>query len=358
MNAIHSISVIVPCFNSEPTLGDCLASVFASTHDDFEVIVVDDGSDDASLDVARKYDCRILAMPKNCGAAAARNAGARAAVGEILFFLDADITVPPNVLEQIDATFVERPEIGAAFCSYEKKTAPRNFCSVYKNLLHHYTHQTAREDAITFCSGFGAIRRDVFMSSGGFDENYRFLEDIEFGYRLHRAGQTILLRKQIQLTHLKRYSLASLIGSDLFGRAIPWTRIMLEKRIFRNDLNTKMNNVASVALAVVIPVVLASALLSPRMFLVVLTMCGLFAMLNIGFYRFVLRERGWFFLMQSVAMNWLGYVYSGIGLAWGVASFLIDSPRRNVNHQLVSVATDVDPSPVDVRAPLTTPAEL
>lgn len=358
MNTVHSISVIIPCFNGASTLEDCLASVFASTHGDFEVIVVDDGSGDATLEVARKYDCRILALPNNCGAAAARNIGARAAVGEILFFLDADIAVPPNVLEQIDETFVERPEIGAAFCSYQKKTIPTNFCSVYKNLLHHYTHQTAREDAVTFCSGFGAIRRDVFLNSGGFDENYRFLEDIEFGYRLHRAGQIILLRKQIQLTHLKRYSLASLVMSDLFGRAIPWTRIMLEKRVFRNDLNTKLNNVLSVAVAAAIPIVFISAMFSTRMIVVLLAMSASFAALNTGFYRFVYQEQGGLFLLRSVAMNWLGYVYSGIGLIWGATAYFIGKPRRKSKLQDVPETTDVILVPIVVRAPLTTPAEF
>jgi hypothetical protein len=96
------------------------------------------------------------------------------------------------------------------------------------------------------------VRREIFRALRGFDESKRALEDIEFGYRLHRAGYRIRLVKDLQFTHLKTYTLTSLVRSDVLNRAIPWTQLMLQHRIFRNDLNTKSNHVASVVVSFLI----------------------------------------------------------------------------------------------------------
>ena len=137
-------------------------------------------------------------MTENAGPAAARNKGAEASRGEILFFLDSDIIIERNAIEQIVKSFQSKPNISALFCSYQKNTVPSNFYSEYKNFVHHYTHQNSLENAATFCGGFGAIKRETFFKFGGFDENYRSLEDMEFGYRLYKGGCKTYLNKQIQ----------------------------------------------------------------------------------------------------------------------------------------------------------------
>ena len=219
--------------------------MFHSNFSAFEVIVVDDRSEDDSVSIARRFPCKVLESRINSGAAAARNLGAREARGDILFFLDADVLVKADTLASIAAVILANPDLTAVFGSYEKATLPDNFLSRYKNLLHHYTHQQSHEDAITFCGGFGAIRREAFNRLRGFDPECRYLEDIEIGYRMKRAGMRVRLLKNLQLTHCKRYTLRSLIRSDFLGRAIPWTRLILETGFARNDLNTRWNNVLS-----------------------------------------------------------------------------------------------------------------
>lgn len=319
------ISVIIPVYNGEKTIGDCLRSVFNSDYKNFEVIVVDDCSTDHSLRVVNDFPCKVIRAEKNVGAAAARNEGAEASSGEILFFLDSDIIIERGTIEQIVKTFEDRPDVSGVFCSYQKNTIPSNFYSVYKNLFHHYTHQTSHEDAATFCSGFGAIKREVFFKFGGFDKNYRSLEDIEFGYRLYQSGYKIYLNKNIQLTHCKKYNLLSLIKSDVIKRAIPWTKIMLGKKIFRSDLNTKVNNVLSVPVSFLILFNLPMLYFFPKSFYLFVLLSGFFLLLNHDFYMFVLREKGISFTIKAILMNWFNYLYSGIGLIIGILSFLKES---------------------------------
>jgi glycosyltransferase involved in cell wall biosynthesis len=174
-----ALTVIVPVFNGAATIGQCLASVFASTLQNFEVIVVDDSSTDRSSEIARTFPCKVVTRPSNGGPAAARNHGARLAQAEILYFLDADILIQPETLSQALQALRDRPEVCAVFGSFGKHTVPDDFVSVYKNLLHHYTHQNSNPDATAFCGGFSAIHKGVFLDLGGFNPQQRYLEDVE-----------------------------------------------------------------------------------------------------------------------------------------------------------------------------------
>ncbi len=287
-----------------------------------QVIVVDDGSTDASAEIAARFPCELVRLQKNGGAAAARNAGARLATGDILFFLDSDILMERDTVARILNAFGDDPTLAALFGSYQQNTAPKNFFSQYKNLLHHYTHQISSSDAATFCSGYGAIRRENFFALGGFRESQRALEDIEFGYRLHRAGHRVRLLKDLQFTHLKEYSFWGLVRSDVLQRAVPWTCLMLERRIFRNDLNTKSNNVASVVLSFLILFAPLWLWFVPFGEMMLTGLMLAFLALNFDFLLFVTRARGFWFGFKTVAMSWFFYVYSGIGLLLGVGIFL------------------------------------
>jgi glycosyltransferase involved in cell wall biosynthesis len=318
------LSVIVPVYNGAAALQQCLERVFSSDFSDLEVIVVLDGCTDSSAKIASSYPCKVISLPENRGPGLARNAGVKRSSGQILYFLDADVLVGPDVFPRLVEAFAAHPEYGAIFGSFEKDTGRENFVSAYKNLLHHYTHQHSNEEALTFCSGLGAVRRDAFVKIGGFDPKWWFMEDIDLGYRLHQAGYRIWLNKDLFSVHLKRHSLASLVRSDVLGRAIPWTRLMLETRLFRNDLNTRFHNVASVPVSVL----LMAALLRRDLWLpMALPLAAIFLFLNRGFLTFLVRERGVWFAIRSAGMCWLGYLYSAVGAAAGALAYLRDRVR-------------------------------
>jgi glycosyltransferase involved in cell wall biosynthesis len=321
------LSVIIPVYNGEVTIRQCLERVYASTFRDFEVIVIDDHSTDGTSAIVRSFPCQLICCPENLGPGYARNLGAASASGRILYFLDADILVKSDTFSQAMDALRCHPECSAMFGSYERNTPGDNFASVYKNLLHHYTHQTSKEEAATFCGGVGVIRRDAFFSVGGFDPKHRFMEDVELGIRLHRAGHRIRLHKELQVTHLKHYTFAGLIRSDVIGRAIPWTRIMLDSRVIRNDLNTRAHNVASVPVSFL----LLAALAIPSLWLPLgLPAAAVFLALNRGFLGFTWRERGFIFLGGAILMCWFGYLYSGVGASIGWFGYVLGSFRKEV----------------------------
>lgn len=322
--AVPEISVIIPVFNGSNYLEACLDAVFASDFSSFEVIVVDDHSSDGSARIARRYPCTVLESHLNAGPAAARNMAAREARGAILFFLDADILIERDTLSNIASNMTGDPGLAALFGSYGRETVSQEFFSRYKNLVHHYTHQHSSEDASTFCGGFGAIRREAFQRLGGFDPRHRFLEDIEIGYRMKKEGLRVRLCKGLQMTHCKRYTLLSLIRSDLFGRAVPWTRLMLERGIFRNDLNTRWNNVLSVPVAFL----LVFSPLLPAPWITAGGLAALFLALNAKFLALTFSAGGLLFALKSCLMCWFSYLYSGAGVVIGFVAHMASRPKE------------------------------
>jgi glycosyltransferase involved in cell wall biosynthesis len=235
------ISVIIPVYNALATIRQCLQAISDSEQSNFEIVVVDDGSTDGSKEAIREYPVQLIELEGGpCGPAYARNQGAQAARGDILFFIDADVLVRPDTLSKVAAEFEREPKIDALFGSYDESPGGSEFFSQYKNLLHHFVHQNGREDAGTFWTGCGAIRKQVFLDLGGFNAQ-RYpepsIEDIELGRRLKARGHKILLSKDIQVTHLKRWSLPSLIKTDFLNRAVPWTQLIMQDRDVPNDLN-------------------------------------------------------------------------------------------------------------------------
>ena len=336
LSSLPSISIVVPVYNGGNAFRKCLSSLaqwlppadLCRT----EVIVVSDGESDGSWRVAEEFGANVIRLKESKGPARARNIGARKASGDIVFFVDADVEILPDTVEGVARSFADDPKLAALIGSYDDAPGAPNFLSQYKNLFHHYTHQTACLDASTFWGACGAVRRNVFLEVGGFDESYRrpCIEDIELGYRLKQAGYTIHLRKDIQVKHLKRWTPFSLLRADIFYRALPWMALLLQVRAqhpaqyerFTSDLNLKWDSRISVMLvyALLVAVAIASwpfgwepfGLLN-RGGLLAAVICGVGLMLvNLPVYQFFRQKRGWLFAIQTVPWHWLYFFYSGL----------------------------------------------
>lgn len=344
--SMPSLSVIIPVHNGGEAFLRCLDSLTSSAVPAEEIIVVADGETDGVWRHAYGYGARVIEQPTSRGPAFARNLGADAATGDILVFIDADVVVLPHLLGLIRETFLQDSNLAAVIGSYDDRPAVQTLVSRYRNLLHHYTHQTAHEDAITFWGACGAIRRDVFMAVGGFDERYTrpCVEDIELGYRLTQAGYRIRLRKDLQVQHLKRWTALNMIQTDLFARAIPWTELILGYHRLPNDLNLRLENRLSVAAVFALLASLLMAFWAPSMLIFSIGLLLLLVGLNARFYRFLLSRHGFLFGVGVLPWHWLFYVYSGIG-------FVAGSIRYGGRSLFSSIDTALAPKPTPVKVP-------
>ena len=327
-----AVSVIIPAHDAEALLRRSLESVLRSEGVTFEVIVVDDASTDGTATVAREMACRVISVRENIMAANCRNLGASHARGEILVFFDADQLMEPDTLRRYAETLGKHADVDAVVGSLASDTPVPGFFSRFKNFQHHYTHQTADREGSTLASGLMAVRRHVFSELGGFEPAFggATVEDIALGYRMRRLGHRILFEPSIQIVHLKGYTLRQLIRSDIVLRAIPWTGLMLRERVVRNDLNTRSGNVASVALAWLVPPALVAAVLgwargssiaSTTAWIASAAAVGLITLLNRRFLAAARGRLGCWFALRAAAFLPVMYLYHGVGLIAGVLAY-------------------------------------
>jgi GT2 family glycosyltransferase len=308
------ISVVVPAHNSAQDLGLCLKALNHSSIPYHECIVVDDASTDETPKVAEDAGCRLIRMKANSGPAAARNAGAAIATGDVLFFIDSDVCVSVDTLQRVTDHFGADPKLDALIGSYDDRPQQADFLSQYKNLLHHFVHQQGSETASTFWSGCGAIRREIFARYSGFSEDYKrpAIEDIELGYRLKADGCTIMLDKQLQVKHLKAWTFWRLLRSDIFDRGIPWTELIWRDTSMPTDLNLQISQRISVVLVYLLVLsVTGVAIYFQGLYLVPLLFLTLLLMANYWFHGWTHRKK------HGSQVAWIGVSMGAtILLAW------------------------------------------
>jgi GT2 family glycosyltransferase len=299
----------------------CLEALRRSARPPDELIVVDDASTDGTVRVVSPYGILVPSQSRlPVGPARCRNQGVAVASSEIIVFLDADVRVHHNTLALIENYFLNYPEVAALFGSYDDRPPHRSLVSLYKNLQHHFVHHHSQAEASTFWTGVGAIRREIFLQLGGFSESYGqpSIEDIELGIRLKAAGYRIRLCPDVQVTHLKRWTLLSLLRTDILYRAIPWTRLIFATAQLPADLNLDWKSRAS---AICVWGMLILSILGLWVFP---AWAGVFALMvfvivaNFSLYRFFHQRGGTGFVAGAALLHFFYFFYSSLtfGIVW------------------------------------------
>jgi len=196
------ISVIIPAYNAEAILSRCLVALQGQTLPPAEVIVVDDGSTDATAEIAQGFAVRVIRQA-NAGPAAARNAGAQAACGDLLLFTDADCAPACDWVQRMAAPFEDPTVAGAkgVYCTHQPELVARFVQREYEDKYDRMRGQSAIDFIDTYSA---AYRRDVFIQAGGFDTAFptASVEDQEFSFRLARAGHRLVFAPDACVAHL------------------------------------------------------------------------------------------------------------------------------------------------------------
>ncbi len=280
-----------------------------------EVIVVCDGPATGAAEAARAVGAAVIERISPGGPAAARNTGAGEATGDVLFFVDSDVAVRPDVVSRVREAMAAT-DVDAVVGLYDDRPTAPNFLSQYKNLLQRYVHLTARPAGTSFWGACGAVRREAFHAVGGFDERFRTpsVEDIDLGYRLTNAGFHVRFLRHLEVTHLKRWTLVSLLASDIFRRAIPWTWLLMRESKIYPDLNLRYRHRAAGAATFLLVAALAASWARPEALWIGAACVGLLAGIDRPMWRFFRDRRGPRFASAAIAWNWVYYLYSTLTL--------------------------------------------
>ena len=348
----QSLTVVIPVYNGGNDLKRCLRGLQCSLGANFETIVVDDGSTDDSARLAESHGAAVLKTGASRGPALARNYGAKAATSDIIFFLDADVEVHPETLVRALRQFENDPTLAALFGSYDDEPSVGGLVSPFRNLLHHFVHQQGEfqnnvRAARTFWTGCGAIRRQIFLEAGGFDPSLYTrpaIEDIELGYRLTDQGQRIVLARDVFGKHLKRWTIRSMIRTDIFQRGIPWIILMKRRQVAESDLNVRPSQKICVVAAGLAAIALLASVVDPRALAVVAASVATVVALNAPFYRFLAKKRGPLFAIGAIPLHFVYYGSCAASVILAEAIWRLDWAKTRTGH-----ATTILAGPHDIR---------
>lgn len=314
------ISIIMPVYNGVEFIVKSLPPLIDMQRrgEVREVIVVDDTSTDDTATIAAELGARVIPSGGRLGPGAARNEAAKLAVGEILWFVDADVIIHDDAAGYMEEGFASS-EVVAVFGSYDDSPPAQNFLSQYKNLVHHFYHHRGRKEASTFWSGCGAVRKQAFLEVGGFDiEKYRrpSIEDIELGYRLREAGGKIMLFPELQSTHLKVWRFINLIHTEIFCRAIPWSRLMLQHTGIVDDLNVSSQERLRAGLAGIFFLVLLAVFPGWLPWWAIIVLAGVVTWVNHRLFALFYKRKGLIFAIMGLAYHQFYYLYSSTAFVY------------------------------------------
>ena len=330
-----ALSIIVPVRNGGQTLRGCIDAVTPQLRPGDELLVVDDGSTQA-IRFGADEPARVIRLEHWAGVAAARNRGAALARAPILFFIDADVVVHPDALARARTTMADA-RVDAAIGSYDDSPQAATLVSRFKNLAHHYFHQRAAGDVTTFWGACGLVRRDLFLALGGFDER-RFkqpsIEDVEFGWRMTDKGARIVLNPDLQVTHLKRWTLGSLVRTDVLQRAAPWIRWSLGRGRLSAELNVSVEQRIAAALALVLLGTTVWAIEVPYARYVLLAALAAAIAINHRLFGIFWRRGGVVLCAAGFLLQQLYYVCAMVGAAIGLVLHCVSGPVTGPAHPL------------------------
>jgi GT2 family glycosyltransferase len=319
------VSLIIPSVRRS-SLQRVLPSVGTPSTKPYEVIVVDDSSEGSLESIANDNGCRYERTGGRAGASSARNLGALKACGDILIFIDDDVEVSEEIISRIINT-LESSKADAVVVAYGVPPPGSNVFSAYKHLWIMWSYQRS-PDYIdwAFTSTFG-IKRDVLKRIGGFDETREAAtgtDDIDIGMRLYKAGARIYLDKAVGTTHLKRFTLGSLIRNQ-FVRSRSFTSLAASKKLLlrsitgRGFTNVPRSFMIGVILSWSTLLALSTTLLSVCVGIVVtgvLLTAWLFSTLS--FLRFTAARSKLKVFLNSVWLSFIDHLVCGVGVTFGI----------------------------------------
>lgn len=185
------VSVIIPTFNSERFLEECLSSLKRQTYERLEIVVVDDGSTDSTIGIAERHGCKIIKNPK-VGRAAAKNEGVRHSFGEYLVFVDSDMELTPNVLSECVDLAESDSHVGGVVTP--ERSVGNSFWVKVRDFERSFYAGSVVESARFFPT-------KLVKEVGGYEENLIFFEESTLPYKIQKKGNNVFARVNSVILH-------------------------------------------------------------------------------------------------------------------------------------------------------------
>lgn len=231
-----TVSIVMPTYNAAPHIGDATQSILSQSYRDFELIIVDDGSTDGTLDIIDSFDDKRITLINRSGSGitGALNRGLREASGKYIARQDGDDISHPDRLEKQVSFLKEHPKV--ALVGTASKIIDENGRLIDKR---HVLRQPTIDDLVQknrFIHGSVMMRRDAVESVGGYDETFKYTEDYDLWLRIAEKHP---VRNIDEFLYNLRLLNTSIYGSELFEVKL-WE--LFARKRFKNDLDKEITS--------------------------------------------------------------------------------------------------------------------
>jgi GT2 family glycosyltransferase len=207
------ITLAIPVYNGARTLAEVLHAAGQQTCSPDEVLVIDDGSTDGSVELAKRCGARIICHPVNRGLASARNTALQEARGELIVFIDADARPHPGLIQQLSGGFEDQRVAAVGGQVLELGTMAAQLADRWRGIFWRQTQgESILPEAAFVVGACCCFRRRHALAVGGFSRSYPTNgEDVELSLRLRHEGWRLIYNPAAQVSHLRQDSLGSLL---------------------------------------------------------------------------------------------------------------------------------------------------
>lgn len=324
------ISIIVPFYKEIYNLEKCCKAISRQTVSPYEVIIINDNPH-LNLDKIKNfYKFKVLDNYENKGPAYSRNRGASNALGDILFFVDSDVIILKNAVEEVYNSFFNTGAdiVQGVYVNLKKR---RNIITRYMDLYNEYKLQKIKSltSVASFCF---AIKKDRFEQAGGFDINIQnpSVEDNDLSLRIHTLKLKIFLNRNLKCIHIKEYnSLMELLKRN-FNMLHDMCKLYLRKKLNPIDASAvgigkkyeKFRLLSSMVLASSSFFSLLIAFAFPLFYYYFIILFSCYLFLNVNFFLFILRFVKLSELFICMYINFLNDISKLFGILTGLITYL------------------------------------
>ncbi len=321
------ITVVIPARNAEAMLRQCLEALLRNDLAGVEILVIDDASMDDTGQVAESMSqvpgasVRCVRLPRQSGPAAARNEGMRQARTPFLFFVDADIILPPETIGWVRETLAAhagQPEVIGVMGVYNESVPFPEFLSNFKNLQVCFLHSTTPTVSPYLHTPILCVRRDILEQAGGFDTSLATAEDFKLGLQLGSQGYRFIIDRRIRGTHLKRMGLRGLLKEDA-RRIRDLLTIQLDPGLPKGAAQAhRWGRILSILLPLPLLGLAATSPFFPFLLWIAAAGAVAFYAGNLDLLRYVAERKGSVFALKSAAFLYIEMLWGQIVLGYWV----------------------------------------
>jgi glycosyltransferase involved in cell wall biosynthesis len=315
------ISVVIPTYNAERFIPALLDSIFKTGVENMEVIVVDDCSSDSTVQIARNYPVKLIQLQINSGPAKARNIGVKAAKGDIIFFLDADVIVMDGTIQEVKNYFKRNPSANCVIGVCATEPLNKGFVPRYMAMFEFIHLIGTRDNKVSvFAPRCGAIKKDFFEKIGSYNETYRGadVEDFELARRINKVD-CIILNQKILVKH--QFANFKQAIRNYFKRAVMWIHLFFrEKKLDNAGPTAPSNGIAAIcAFSSFISLFFIPFVDTARYVFILFLI--IFLLSNMKWWNFMRTEAGLWFAVKALFLNYILGIDIVIAAVYGVISY-------------------------------------